>query len=93
MSADTSKQGRFAVMQPISGGRQLAVFATEDSGKTWTGPVIAGETAGASINKPWIAFGPKGDLAVMWRALNPNGSYEVWAAASKDGGKTWSHVG
>ena len=87
---DDSKAGRYAIMSPSSDSASLLVTMTGDSGKTWTAPTVAGATSGATISKPWIHYSPKGDLGVMWRSIAPDRSYLVWAALSRDGGKSFS---
>lgn len=37
-----------------------------------------------------MAYSPKGELAVMWLAVNPDQTYTCWSAASRDGGSTFS---
>ena len=89
VAADPSHPGRFAVMTLGNGNTEMQVQLTEDYGKTWRGPVKAGSVPGTTISKPDIALSPKGDLAVMWLAVNPDGTYSAWSNASHDGGNTF----
>jgi len=90
MAADPSHPGRFAVMTSASGGTELQMYQTDDFGKTWKGPVKAGGTPGATISKPDMAYSPRGDLALMWLAVNPDATYTAWSAVSHDGGSKFS---
>jgi hypothetical protein len=86
VAADPSHPGRFAAM--IFGGEntEILVQVTDDYGKTWKGPVKAGVVPGTVVVKPDIAYSPKGELALMWLATKPDGTYTMWSNASHDGG-------
>ena len=90
LAADATHPGRYAVMALTEGNTEMQVYLTEDYGKTWKGPVRAGATPGATISKPDMAYSPKGELAVMWLAVNPDQTYTCWSSASHDGGSTFS---
>jgi len=90
MAADQSHPGRFALRKTAAGNTEMRVWVTEDYGKTWKGPVLAGSVPGATISKPDMAYSPKGELALMWLAVNPDGSYSAWSSASHDGGFKFS---
>jgi hypothetical protein len=90
MAADPSHPGRFAIMTLTTGSAELQMYLTDDYGKTWKGPVKAGATPGATITKPDMAYSPKGELAVMWLAVNPDQTYTCWSAASHNGGSSFS---
>jgi hypothetical protein len=47
-------------------------FLTDDYGKTRKGPVRAGSTPGSTIVRPDMNYSPRGELAVMWLAVNPD---------------------
>ena len=89
MAADPMHPGRYAIMTAAEGNAALQVYLTDDYGKSWKGPVHAGGTPGATISKPDIAYSPKGELALMWLAVNPDQSYTCWSTASHDGGSTF----
>ncbi len=89
LAADHSHPGRFAAMMLTEGAAAMHVFVTDDYGKTWKGPVLAGSTPGATMLKPDMAYSPKGELAVMWLAVKPDQTYTCWSAASHDGGFTF----
>jgi len=89
LAADASHPGRFALMTMTEGNAEMQVNVTDDYGKTWKGPVKAGSVPGATISKPDIGYSPKGDLAVMWLSVNPDGTYTAWSNASRDGGMTF----
>ena len=90
LAADPSHPGRFAVMAFTAGNSGLQVFLTDDYGKTWNGPVSAGNVPGATMTKPDIGYSPHGQLAVMWLAVYPGGNYNAWSAVSHDGGSKFS---
>lgn len=89
VAADPSHAGRFAAMMYVNGNTELQVRVTDDYGKTWKEPVKAGSVPGTVICKPDIAYSPKGVLAVMWLAVNEDGTYTAWSNASHDGGGTF----
>lgn len=89
LAADPSHPGRFAMMLLSEGNAEMQIYFTDDFGKTWKGPTMAGSVPGTIISKPDIGYSPKGDLAVMWLAVNPDGTYSVWSNASHDGGVTF----
>jgi hypothetical protein len=81
---------------------QVRIWETDDSGQTWTGPAVLGEPPSQNTRfKTWLQYGPQGFLGVMWRTRTQiigtvgvfgelNGPYEIWAALSRDGGKSFS---
>jgi hypothetical protein len=89
VAADPSHPGRFAVMTFTESNTEIQVQVTDDYGKTWKGPVKAGGVPGTTISKPDMAYSPKGDLALMWLAVNSDGTYTAWSNASHDGGITF----
>ena len=84
VSADPSRRGRFAIMIPRNDN--LEVYITNNSGKGWSGPAIVSAPGTA---KPWMEFGPTGNLGVMWRTLDGDMS-NVYSAVSFDGGRSFS---
>lgn len=90
LAADTSHPGRFAVMSLTEGDREIQVFVTDDAGKTWKGPLAAGSVPGTTITKPDIGYSPHGDLAVMWLAVKPDGTYTAWSSAERAGATKFS---
>lgn len=70
-------------------GDLLAMHST-DGGKTWTGPVAVNDEEGSGREGLHaLAAGPKGEFCCVWLDLR-NGSTEIMASTSADGGKTWS---
>ena len=88
--ADPTQRGHFVVMTNPGDG-YLHIYRTDDTGRTWQGPVQVG-IQGLSVVKPWIGFSPDGALGVGWRATKPDGSYAFYAADSLDGGRTFPHT-
>jgi hypothetical protein len=89
LSADPSHPGRFAVMGLSAGNVEMQIYVTEDYGNTWKGPVKAGGIDGTTISKPDIGYSPNGELATMWLAVAPDGTYSVWSSGSHDGGHSF----
>jgi len=83
IAADPAAKGRFALTVFDATGTENQVYVTSDSGQTWQGPTLVGETPPNQRFKPWIAYGPSGVLALVWRTQYTNQSYDVWAAISR----------
>jgi hypothetical protein len=90
LAADPSHPGRFAVMTLAEGNSEMQVLLTDDYGKTWKGPALAGRVPGTTMSKTDIGYSPRGELAVMWLAVQPSGAYSAWSAVSHDGGSAFS---
>jgi hypothetical protein len=89
LAADPTKPGRFAILTYADGQYQATV--SDDFGQTWSPFVPAGSTANAtSLTKPWFEFSRKGMLGLMWRAIYPDRTYDIWSSLSRDGGKSFS---
>jgi hypothetical protein len=80
LAADPTVHGRFALTVLDSTGTENQVYVTEDSGASWDGPALVGESPANTRFKPWITFGTSGNLALAWRTHYANGAYDVWAA-------------
>ena len=91
LATDQTKEGRYAIAR--QSGQTMVVSVTEDGGKTWLPPVVAAELpAGANFSHRAMKYSAKGDLALMWKASYPDRSFDVWSAASRDGGRTFKTV-
>jgi hypothetical protein len=91
LAADPTKEGRYAIAR--SAGRRLYVSVTEDGGSTWSEPVLASEAPeGANFNHRAMKYSPAGALGIIYKAMYPNRTFEMWSAASKDGGHTFNTV-
>jgi len=88
--ADPTHKGHFVVMTNPGDG-YLHIYRTDDTGKSWQGPIEVG-IQGLGVVKPWINFSPNGALGVGWRATKSDGSYAFYVAASTDGGRTFPHT-
>ena len=88
--ADPTHRGHFVVMTNPGDG-YLHIYRTDDTGKSWRGPVEVG-IQGLSVVKSWIGFSSNGALGVGWRATRNDGSYAFYAAGSLDGGQTFPHT-
>ncbi len=90
-AADPTARSRFAVLL-TRGSNTLEVWITTDAGRTaanWTRKKVFTAETGDSFVHPWIAYSPTGALGVRWRSRNPDGSFDVDAVVSRDGGTTW----
>jgi hypothetical protein len=96
LAADPVGTGRFALTVFDASGTQVQVYETDDFGNTWHESTLVGEvgeTPATQLFKPWISYGPSGQLAVMWRTLDSNNSYDIWAAVSRGEGHGPADVG
>jgi hypothetical protein len=102
VAADPTGRGGFAVTILDSTGTMNQVYTTSDFGQTWQGPTTVGETPAGPTFKPWIAYGPSGQLALVWRTFHTDAQtcpsfstthnpatcpYDVWAAVGRDKGQ------
>ncbi len=77
------------------GAAHILVSRSDDSGLTWTTPIVASDNAaGVSVFNPAVAATPDGagaTVAFYDKRLAPDGNYvDLFAAQSFDGGATWS---
>jgi hypothetical protein len=92
LTADPTTSGRYSVLRYVTGASpHYQVSTSNDSGRTWSEFVSIQNTSGAKyLTKPWLEYSRFGVLGIEWRAIYSDFSYDVWAAISKDGGKTFS---
>lgn len=100
IAADPSQTGHYAVLIPSFNKQAVQVMTTGNSGQTWSTPSAFGdESVQHTTNRPWIAYGPTGVLAVLWRNAYPPyaprstltpGTQNVFAAISHNNGRTFS---
>jgi hypothetical protein len=84
IASDSSKKGPFALMVVKKPLQNLEVRVTNDSGATWSGPVILGDNPKPHrLNRPWITYSPSGVLGVLWRLSYLEASQQP-ATDSKD---------
>jgi len=70
---------------------ELRVSLSDDFGQTWSPFVAAGSTDGAvNLTKPALEYSRAGVLALMWRAVYADGTYDIWSSLSRDGGASFS---
>jgi len=81
LAGDPAHGGRYAVGVPGSGSRML-IYVTADSGRSWTRASVD-----VGTDRPWLAYSPDATLGVMGRISTSNGSQNIRAAFSFDGGK------
>jgi hypothetical protein len=89
VAADPSTRGRYAMLVPATSSTS-ELWLTQDSGRSWQRTLTMSAAAGESVSKPWVAFGRNGDLGTVWRVEHANGSYDVYADVSTDGGRTFA---
>ena len=65
-------------------GEAIGVAVSHDDGASWsfTSQVVG---AGAVADRPWLAAGPAGHVALVWYQAGAG----EWCASSTDGGVTW----
>jgi hypothetical protein len=85
LGADPTHPGRYAVMLMAASGTRLEIYLTRDAGRTWRHTASVGEDSNQRF-KPWLAYGPTGVLGVFWRTMYADGTYDAWAAVSRNGG-------
>jgi hypothetical protein len=101
LAADPAHKGRFVVTIFDSTGTENQVYTTDDFGSDWQGPATVAETPPNQQFKPWISYGPRGQIVLVWRTWlgPPNDAapgkpsmdktsktpYDVWAAVSTNG--------
>jgi hypothetical protein len=81
LAGDPAHAGRYAVAIPGSSDTML-VYRTTNSGRTWTHASV-----GVGTDRPWLAFSPGGTLGIMGRVSTSDGSQNIRAAFSFDGGR------
>lgn len=80
LAGDPAHTGHYAVAVPGSGDA-LLVYATDNAGKTWTHTQVK-----VGTDRPWLAFSPRGTIGTMGRVSESDGSQNIRAAFSFDGG-------
>jgi len=88
---DDPAASRFALAVFDSTGTVNQVYTTDDLGETWQGPALVSESPANPHFKPWLSYGPSGQLVMVWRTWhgtpnNPATPYDVWAAVGRDQG-------
>lgn len=81
-----------AVYGVQGGGRdgELLAWRSEDSGKSWQGPVKVNDVLGAAREGlHGMAASVKGEVACAWLDLRSKGT-KIYASVSRDGSKVWS---
>jgi len=108
---DLAARGQCPNASPIGFG-EIQVFRSTDAGDTWGGPIVVGPdltdltadpgcNVGVSQQSSSPAFGPQGDVYVVWErgpffdfedAMNPfvSPEAEIVVSTSFDGGASWS---
>jgi hypothetical protein len=88
LAADPTGKGRFALQVFDSTGTVNQIYTTRDFGATWQGPTNITEPGGNVHFKPWLSFGPSGQLALVWRTWEgtpnqPTTPYDVFVAVGR----------
>jgi hypothetical protein len=91
IGADPTMEHRYAIARQV--GQSLVVSITEDGARTWLPPVTAAAVVpGATIGHRALKYSARGDLALIWKAMYPDNSFDVWSAVSRDNGRTFKTV-
>jgi hypothetical protein len=111
LAADPTHRGTFAALVLCApSAHAVRVFVTRDLGATWRETAdladappsdYQGTPSPFGVNRPWVAFGPTGALAVMWRQAYGSarfpalgaavpGPQDVFLAMSVDGGRSFT---
>src|SRR5262249_27332378 len=81
------EKGTFALTIFDSTGTKNQIYVTDDFGARWQGPIEVGEAPANPRFKPWISFGPSGEIDLVWRTLHgtsiTSDPYDVWAAVGR----------
>lgn len=88
---DEPIDGHFALTVLDSTGTQNQVYTTHDFGQTWQGPTLVSDSPANPKFKPWLSYGPSGQLLLVWRNWHgtpnsPTTPYDVWAAVGSEHG-------
>jgi hypothetical protein len=85
--ADPTRSGRFALMWLK--GTDVFSAITDDAGQSWSAATVISPPGDTTKFKPWISYSRNGVLGAGWRNQYADDTYDFWAVASKNGGKTW----
>ena len=89
------RRGRLylAWLDAVEGFYRVRAASSSDGGATWTGPAFVGSAPAADASTPAIAVDGNGTVGVAWydrRADDMGGCYQLFFAASRDGGASFS---
>jgi hypothetical protein len=91
LAADPTKEGRYAIAR--QSGQEIFMSITQDGGKTWGAPVLAARLPeGANFGQRAMKYSAKGVLGLIWKATYRDRSFDLWSAASRDGGSSFATV-
>jgi len=89
IAIDQTRNGRIALLR--TDGPNLSVAVSDDWGASWGPFVPAGAAPGSvSTSKQAFEYSRGGVLGLMWRAIHPDQSYDIWASISRDGGHSFA---
>ena len=91
VAVDPSTAGRYAIA--YRSGQRLVVTVTEDNGNQWLPPATVTELPShVRFGHRAMKFSPSGTLAVMWKDVYPDASFDTSSAVSFDHGKAFHTV-
>jgi hypothetical protein len=99
VAADPTARGRFSVGVAMNNEGEYHIYTTSDSGRSWSGPVVLTDDAAKGHYFGVMRYSASGLLGVAWHTrlggpapglFPPPAPYNIWAAISRDGGKTFT---
>jgi len=99
IAADPTKPGRYSVGVAMNKDSEFHVVTTEDYGKSWGTPVVVSQDKAKTHYFAVMSYSPKGVLGMAWHTRlaaggggfgAPSAPFNIWAAISRDKGKTFS---
>ena len=82
-----------AWVDAVDGFYRVRAAWSPDEGASWSEPLFVGSAPGSDASTPAIAVDGKGSVGIAWydrRADETGGCYQLYFAASKDGGASFS---
>lgn len=92
VAADPTKAGRYVVARVA--GKQIWITVTQDNGSSWLPSMIAAQLPAdaTAFGHRAMKFSPTGDMGLIWKAMYPDKSFDVWSATSRDRERTFKTV-
>ena len=90
--ADPTTEKRFSIMRYSERPTpRFEVSTSNDDGKTWSAfTAIAPVVGAASFIKPAMKYSRWGVIGLVWKAVYPDQTFDLWSTVSKDAGRTFT---